>query len=107
TGSDVGSTSALVLDGVVVGPEDETGIGNGFSPQFDPAIISRIGVLKGPQGTLYGGSTLGGLVMYETVKPTQNAWAVITSFVRMSALQSFRISSAFRSPRMRTTLAVS
>jgi iron complex outermembrane recepter protein len=70
TGSDVGSTSALVLDGVVVGPEDETGIGNGFSPQFDPAIISRIEVLKGPQGTLYGGSTLGGLVMYETVKPT-------------------------------------
>jgi len=73
TGSDVGSTSALVLDGVVVGPEDETGIGNGFSPQFDPAIISRIEVLKGPQGTLYGGSTLGGLVMYETVKPTLTA----------------------------------
>ena len=69
TGSDVGSTSALVLDGVVVGPEDETGIGNGFSPQFDPAIISHIEVLKGPQGTLYGGSTLGGLVMYETIKP--------------------------------------
>jgi iron complex outermembrane receptor protein len=70
TGSDVGATSALLLDGVVVGPEAETGAGNGSYPQFDPAIISRIEVLKGPQGTLYGGNTLGGLVMYETLKPT-------------------------------------
>ena len=70
TGSDVGATSAMLLDGVVVGPEAETSVANGLYPQFDPAIISQIEILKGPQGTLYGGNTLGGLVMYETVKPT-------------------------------------
>ena len=69
TGEDVGATSALLLDGVVIGPEAETSAANGDYPQFDPAIISRIEVLKGPQGTLYGGNTLGGLVMFETRKP--------------------------------------
>ncbi len=70
TGSDVGATSALVLDGVVIGPDDETGLGNGTYPQIDPAIVSQIEVLKGPQGTLYGGNTLGGLLIFDTRKPT-------------------------------------
>src|SRR3546814_10908437 len=34
-----------------------------------PCDLERIEVLKGPQGTLYGASSIGGLVKYVTVQP--------------------------------------
>ena len=47
-------------------------VGGGSSvlqPDLDPSDIERIEVLRGPQGTLYGASTLGGLIKYVTRKP--------------------------------------
>ena len=41
-----------------------------FSPEVDPADLQRIEVLRGPQGTLYGASSLGGLVKFVTVEPS-------------------------------------
>src|SRR5262249_6917372 len=38
-------------------------------PDFDPATIDRLEVLRGPQGTLYGASSLGGLIKYVTRVP--------------------------------------
>ena len=40
-----------------------------FSPDIDPFDLDHIEILRGPQGTLYGASTLGGLVKYVTKTP--------------------------------------
>jgi len=41
----------------------------GSAPDLDPSELARIEVLRGPQGTLYGASSIGGLVKYVTVDP--------------------------------------
>ncbi|MCI3180851.1 hypothetical protein C5708_11330 [Caulobacter sp. CCUG 60055] len=51
-------------------------VGGGSSilqPDIDPADIDHIEVLRGPQGTLYGASTLGGLIKYVTRRPDPTA----------------------------------
>ena len=40
-----------------------------LSPDIDPLDLERVEVLKGPQGSLYGASALGGLIKYVTVTP--------------------------------------
>ena len=49
-----------------------TGLANGgvLAPDLDPFDVQRIEVLRGPQGTLYGASTLGGLVKLVTEAPS-------------------------------------
>lgn len=42
----------------------------GGAPDIDPSELARIEVLRGPQGTLYGASSMGGLVKYVTVDPS-------------------------------------
>lgn len=41
----------------------------GSAPDIDPSELARVEVLRGPQGTLYGASSMGGLVKYVTVDP--------------------------------------
>lgn len=41
-----------------------------FSPEVDPSDLQRIEILRGPQGTLYGANSMGGLVKYVTVDPS-------------------------------------
>lgn len=39
-------------------------------PDIDPGDLQRVEVLRGPQGTLYGASSLGGLLKFVTVDPS-------------------------------------
>jgi iron complex outermembrane recepter protein len=39
-------------------------------PDFDPSDLARVEVLRGPQGTLYGASSMGGLLKFVTVDPS-------------------------------------
>jgi outer membrane receptor protein involved in Fe transport len=39
-------------------------------PDIDPSDLARVEVLRGPQGTLYGVSSLGGLLKFVTVEPS-------------------------------------
>jgi iron complex outermembrane receptor protein len=57
-----GTEVAVVIDGVVQGTRLL-----GLSDQFD---VERIEVLRGPQGTLFGADTLGGVVNVVTRAPT-------------------------------------
>jgi iron complex outermembrane receptor protein len=48
-----------------------TASGNGSSiPDFNPSDLARVEALRGPQGTLYGASSLGGLLRFVTIDPT-------------------------------------
>jgi len=42
---------------------------NGFSMDLMPYDLDRVEVLRGPQGTLYGASTMGGLIKYVLAAP--------------------------------------
>jgi outer membrane receptor protein involved in Fe transport len=42
---------------------------NGFSMDLMPYDLDRLEVLRGPQGTLYGASTMGGLIKYVLADP--------------------------------------
>ena len=42
----------------------------GSAPDLDPSELVRVEVLRGPQGTLYGASSMGGLVKYVTLDPS-------------------------------------
>lgn len=60
-------TVGIVIDDV---PFGGTGGGDTLVPDFDPGDLARIEVLRGPQGTLYGASSLGGLLKFVTVDPS-------------------------------------
>jgi outer membrane receptor protein involved in Fe transport len=63
------ATVASVLDDVPLTISAPSGSGADFAADFDPYDLQRVEVLKGPQGTLYGASALGGLVKYVTNAP--------------------------------------
>ncbi len=63
-------TVAITVDDV---PFGGSALGGSQVPDFDPGDLKQIEVLRGPQGTLYGASSLGGLVKYETVDPSTQA----------------------------------
>ena len=44
--------------------------GRGGTPDLDALDLERIEVLRGPQGTLFGKNTVGGLIQFVTRKPT-------------------------------------
>jgi iron complex outermembrane receptor protein len=72
-GINTGSTASTVATYVDETPYGSaTGLANGgtLAPDLDPSEVDRIEVLRGPQGTLYGANSLGGLVKYVTVAPT-------------------------------------
>jgi iron complex outermembrane receptor protein len=64
------ATVATIIDDVPTGSGSVLELGNLTSPDIDPSDLARIEVLKGPQGTLYGADSLGGLIKYVTVDPS-------------------------------------
>ncbi len=72
TGGDA-ATVATYVDETPYG--SATGLANGgnLAPDLDPNDLARIEVLRGPQGTLYGANSLGGVLKYVTVAPRTDA----------------------------------
>jgi len=59
-------TTGVLIDDVPYGSSQ----GAVVVPDIDPSDLSRIEVLRGPQGTLYGASSMGGLLKFVTVEPS-------------------------------------
>jgi outer membrane receptor protein involved in Fe transport len=59
------ATVGLLVDDVPFG-----GTGSNVVPDLDPGDLQRIEVLRGPQGALYGASTMGGLIKYVSLDPS-------------------------------------
>ncbi|WP_268872068.1 TonB-dependent receptor [Xanthomonas massiliensis] len=71
TDSGLGSrpTSGVVIDNVPYGSSTNTG----SIPDLDPSDLQQLEVLRGPQGTLYGASSMGGLIKYDMADPDTGA----------------------------------
>jgi len=82
----IGSQNVLAIRGITTGPGtnptvgvtvddvpygSSTLLGGGLAvPDLDPGDLARVEVLRGPQGTLYGASSMGGLLKFVTVDPS-------------------------------------
>jgi outer membrane receptor protein involved in Fe transport len=66
------ATTAVYFDEVVITAFND-GEGGGRNVDFKVHDLERIEVLRGPQGTLYGGSALGGLVRLLPAQPDSTA----------------------------------
>jgi len=72
----VASTVAVYLDETPFG--SSSGLANGaiLAGDFDTFDLARIEVLRGPQGALYGASSLGGLLKFVTNLPEFDAFSM-------------------------------
>jgi iron complex outermembrane recepter protein len=73
-GNDVSPTVGIYVDEVPYG--SSTPFAAAAQLALDVALfdIDRVEVLRGPQGTLYGASTMGGVLKYVTVMPDTNTF---------------------------------
>lgn len=62
------------IDDVPLGSSTLLG-GGELIPDIDPSDLDRVEVLRGPQGTLYGGNSMGGLIRYVTAEPSTSGFA--------------------------------
>ncbi|KQZ71348.1 hypothetical protein ASE06_18085 [Sphingopyxis sp. Root214] len=69
-------TVGIYLDDAPVGSSAIYNRAGQFTIDLMPYDLERIEVLKGPQGTLYGASSIGGLVKYVTVQPDTREFKV-------------------------------
>jgi outer membrane receptor protein involved in Fe transport len=65
----VGSTVTTYIDDTPFGSSNALANGFGLSGDFDTWDLQRVEVLRGPQGTLYGAGSEGGLLKYVTNAP--------------------------------------
>ena len=69
TGGFTNPTVGIVIDDVPYGASSVLAYGQEV-PYVDPSDLARVEVLRGPQGTLYGASSIGGLIKYVTIDPS-------------------------------------
>jgi outer membrane receptor protein involved in Fe transport len=76
TGSDTNPTVGIVIDDIPYGSTIAVGTGYGVSvADIDPGDLERVEVLRGPQGTLYGASSMGGLLKFVTKDPSTESFS--------------------------------
>jgi iron complex outermembrane recepter protein len=111
----VGATVATYIDETPFGSATSLANGGVLAPDIDPFDLARVEVLRGPQGTLYGANSLGGLVKFVTVAPDPHMfgaaaeagvqdvahgdvgwWARAAGNVPLSSSAAFRLSGFYR-----------
>jgi iron complex outermembrane receptor protein len=73
--SQAAPTTAVYIDEAPIGSVNSFAVGSGLVPDIDPADLQQIEVLKGPQGTIFGGGAMGGVLRYVTRAPSFNKYS--------------------------------
>ena len=69
-GAAIAATTSTYIDDTPYGSSTANALGSLTTVDLDPATLQSVEVLRGPQGTLYGASAMGGLIKYVTVPPS-------------------------------------
>jgi outer membrane receptor protein involved in Fe transport len=75
TGDAVNPTVGVVINEISYGASAATGSQIPAPPDIDPSDLERVEVLRGPQGTLYGASSIGGLIKFVTISPSTRGFS--------------------------------
>jgi iron complex outermembrane recepter protein len=75
TGSQLSSATGVYLDDIPIGASTSNGVGY-QSLNINAFDLNRIEVLNGPQGTLYGATSLGGTIKYIPNAPSLSSFGV-------------------------------
>lgn len=108
-GQQTTNTTAYYIDDAVFTASGFLSLGALVTPEPELAEIERIEVLKGPQGTLYGASSLGGLIRIVTKKPDASAvyGSVRTEFSTMGGgEEGYLIRGSINTPIVQDKLAI-
>jgi iron complex outermembrane recepter protein len=93
TGSQLSSATGVYLDDIPLGASTSNGIGY-QSLNVNVFDLNRVEVLNGPQGTLYGATSLGGTVKYITNSPDLTGFRVEAG-VQVSSTEHGGINHAY------------
>ncbi|MEW9573822.1 TonB-dependent receptor [Rhodanobacter sp. Si-c] len=103
------ATVGTYIDDAPFGSSTIYAFGSLLTPDIDPSDLQRIEVLNGPQGTLYGSNTLGGLIKFVTTPPdtTQASGSVgVNSSSVAGGGTGFGTHAMFNIPLVADTLAL-
>ncbi|MDB5368349.1 MAG: TonB-dependent receptor [Rhodospirillales bacterium] len=105
----LGSSVATYVDEIPVGSASNEAQGSNYTPDIDPADLDHVEVLKGPQGTLYGASSLGGVLKYVTKSPNLSSTDFTTS-AEMGSIEhgeiGYKLRAAGSAPIVQDVLGV-
>lgn len=68
-------TVGTVVDDVPIGDSLGLNYGSATYPDVDPADLTQIEVLKGPQGTLYGADSIAGVIKFDFKDPSTEGYS--------------------------------
>ena len=91
-----GASVGIYIDDGPVGSSTVYTESAGFTIELLPYDLARIEVLRGPQGTLYGASTIGGLLKYVTIAPDLDEFSARAGVEGFNIAHSGAIGHAFQ-----------
>jgi outer membrane receptor protein involved in Fe transport len=94
TGSQLSSAIGLYLDDIPIGASTSFGLGY-QNLNVNTYDLARVEVLNGPQGTLYGASSLGGTLKYVTAPPALHDFSAEAN-AEISTTHEGSVSHAYR-----------
>ena len=93
TGSQLSSATGVYLDDIPLGASTSNGVGY-QSLNINTFDLNRVEVLNGPQGTLYGATSLGGTIKYIAKTPDLKSFGLDVG-VQVSSTQHGHIDHAY------------
>ncbi|MDH0864718.1 TonB-dependent receptor [Mitsuaria sp. GD03876] len=109
TGSQVGATVGIYVDDVPFGSSSAYAGGGAGALDLGLFDLSNVEVLRGPQGTLYGASAMGGLIKYVSAEP-EKAYFGGQATAELSSVKGGRVGHVLRGlinvPMMQDTAAL-
>ncbi|GBR55216.1 TonB-dependent receptor [Gluconobacter sphaericus NBRC 12467] len=102
-------TTGIYIDDMPITSSSALAGGDQLMPDLDPSELQQVEVLKGPQGTLYGASAMGGIIKYVTHDPNMKKMSgqvAVTGNSVAGGDQGGAVRASFSTPLIKDKLAI-